>query len=339
MEVVTTCFPMLINRQCSFLIQQYAIMGGNASSTDKSSIKKEYEFLGSLAKSSTELAKHKKTDQLFVFKRYTIKAGYKARQLEEVFLMLYTFPYRVLSLRNLIIQTSLTVFLAQLLVRNLLLPLNIVKVIKWLLHNLGGNLAEVIMGAKAQFEEDKIVYWLIQLLLAAQYMHKNGVVHGNLKPQKVLFTSSGAIKISGFGVAQFLNASEPSKAATSPSYTAPEVLKGTLVYDHHADVWSLGCILYELCTFKPLVDGKMDRALDKYSAELKEILGKMLEHDSFKRPGVNDLLQSAFINKFIAEKLLSFATPVPKAEVPKKEDVATTPEEKVIYFSADQITF
>jgi hypothetical protein len=95
------------------------------------------------------------------------------------------------------------------------------------------------------------------LTRAVQAMHERRIVHLNLTPDDVLFDdATGHLALCGFGYAAFMGA--PLHAAPNPSalaYTAPEVLGGlTQTADVSADLYSLGCLFYELLAGRPPFD-------------------------------------------------------------------------------------
>jgi serine/threonine-protein kinase len=90
---------------------------------------------------------------------------------------------------------------------------------------------------------------MFQLLDALAYAHSLGIIHRDLKPDNLLVIPQGRIKISDFGVAR-IPTSRVTQAGTpvgTPSYMAPEFYLGA-AYDHRADLFSAGVVLYELLT-------------------------------------------------------------------------------------------
>lgn len=96
-----------------------------------------------------------------------------------------------------------------------------------------------------------------QILQALLFCHKRRILHRDLKPQNLLVSPNGIIKVADFGLGRAY--SVPLKVLTHEIvtlwYRAPEVLLGSTKYAHPVDVWSIGCILGELCNRKPIFRG------------------------------------------------------------------------------------
>jgi len=97
------------------------------------------------------------------------------------------------------------------------------------------------------FSNEKTKFYMIELVLALVFLHKNNMVYRDLKPENILLDSEGHVKLTDFGLSKILE-DEDDKAFTlcgTPQYLAPEVLlrQG---YDKMVDWWSLGCVMYEM---------------------------------------------------------------------------------------------
>nr|XP_048272139.1 cyclin-dependent kinase-like 4 isoform X5 [Myodes glareolus] len=103
----------------------------------------------------------------------------------------------------------------------------------------------------------KSVLW--QTLQALNFCHKHNCIHRDVKPENILITKQGMIKICDFGFARILI---PGDAYTdyvaTRWYRAPELLVGDTKYGSSVDIWAIGCVFAELLTGQPLWPGKSD---------------------------------------------------------------------------------
>ena len=101
------------------------------------------------------------------------------------------------------------------------------------------------------FNNDKTRFYIMELVLALEALHKNNMVYRDLKPENILLDGKGHVKLTDFGLSKILE-DEDEKAFTvcgTPQYLAPEIIqkKG---YDKAVDWWSLGCVMYEMLVGK-----------------------------------------------------------------------------------------
>jgi serine/threonine protein kinase len=116
---------------------------------------------------------------------------------------------------------------------------------------------------KSQRVDPNLVkYYLYQLLQGVQYCHSHTVLHRDLKPSNLLIDGDGLIKISDFGLARVfqLPTRVMSKEVVTVWYRAPELLLGG-DYSTPIDIWSVGCIFYEMALGRPMATG--DSELDQ----------------------------------------------------------------------------
>jgi serine/threonine protein kinase len=132
-----------------------------------------------------------------------------------------------------------------------------------------------VLHSNVRIDEHWIARVLFQVICAVKFIHSSGIVHRDLKPSNVLLTDDFNVKICDFGlsISSTLITDEKfddnSDQAITRWYRAPEVMLSKN-YNHKVDTWSIGCILGEMLTKKPLFKGRtcMDQ-LDK----ILEIIG------------------------------------------------------------------
>ena len=111
-----------------------------------------------------------------------------------------------------------------------------------------------------------VTFYAASLILALQHLHTSGVVYRDLKPENIIVDGKGYIRLADFGLAKddFRKGQVTRSICGSVEYMAPEVITGQ-DYGHAVDLWSLGCVLYELLTgFSPFYSGSDKRkAYDK----------------------------------------------------------------------------
>ena len=112
----------------------------------------------------------------------------------------------------------------------------------------GITLKELIK-MRAPFENEETLGVAIQIAQALSHAHFNKVVHQDIKPQNILVTNDGIVKVTDFGIASAQVSASTTTATTvgSVHYFSPEQARGRYV-DHRSDIYSLGIVMYEMST-------------------------------------------------------------------------------------------
>ncbi|MGH0173753.1 UNVERIFIED_CONTAM: hypothetical protein FKN15_000697 [Acipenser sinensis] len=109
-----------------------------------------------------------------------------------------------------------------------------------------------ILEDDGNLPESRVREIACQLVSALYYLHSHRILHRDMKPQNILLGKGGVVKLCDFGFARAMSVSTMvlTSIKGTPLYMAPELVEEK-PYDHTADLWSLGCILYELHTGTP----------------------------------------------------------------------------------------
>ncbi|XP_078391949.1 serine/threonine-protein kinase Nek11 [Cetorhinus maximus] len=170
------------------------------------------------------------------------------------------------------------------------------------------------------FAENQAIEWFVQLLLGAQYMHERRILHRDLKSNNI-FLKNNLVKIGDFGVSRLLMGScdLATTFTGTPYYMSPEVLSHQ-GYDSKSDIWSLACILYEICCLDhaftghnfmsvvlKIVDGETPSLPDSYSSELNAVMTSMLEKDPSHRPTATEILKIPYVDQQLQDIKCKFS--------------------------------
>jgi mitogen-activated protein kinase 15 len=148
------------------------------------------------------------------------------------------------------------------------------------------DLYNVIRAGILQEVHKKFIIY--QLLKAIKFLHSGDIIHRDLKPSNVFINSDCQIKIGDFGLARTLTSGKKgfkgiiTDYVATRWYRAPEMLMGSTKYAKPIDMWSVGCILYELITAKPLFPGKSTKHMFSLVLEVTGIPDKF-EYEEIKK--------------------------------------------------------
>jgi len=181
----------------------------------------------------------------------------------------------------------------------------------------GGDLNTQIKEIKQKklfFEEKQIWSTLIQILEGLNYLHKSSIIHRDLKSANIFLTKDGIVKIGDLNVSKILTKMVTTNTQTGTPYFASPEIWNDQPYDYKCDIWSVGCIIYEMASlhvpfrgvsmqnlYKNVLRGIYQQIPFRYSDDLKQIIKSILVVNPKKRPSAKELLENPIIKKKIEE--------------------------------------
>jgi NIMA (never in mitosis gene a)-related kinase len=168
---------------------------------------------------------------------------------------------------------------------------------------------------KQYFEENELLDWFIQIILALKSVHEKKILHRDIKPSNI-FLMKDMAKLGNFGVAKALSPTinYAKTMVTTPEYLAPEVNQNK-IYTYAADIWALGVTFYQLIILDYPFEGDSIDIIQENIAEGKKkpipkdckidekfikIINEMIEVDPNKRIKLQKILEESIIKSRIA---------------------------------------
>ncbi|NWI77008.1 NEK5 kinase, partial [Dryoscopus gambensis] len=197
----------------------------------------------------------------------------------------------------------------------------------------GGDLMKRInMQHGVLFDEDQILSWFVQISLGLKHIHDKKILHRDVKAQNVFLSNNGKVaKLGDFGIARQLNSTTElaHTCVGTPYYLSPEICENR-PYNNKTDIWSLGCVLYELCALKhPVIltllfllfslmkfqgnslhelvlkicRGRFQPVSPNYSYDLRVLISQLFKISPRDRPSINSILRKPFLQKLVLRYL------------------------------------
>ena len=173
-----------------------------------------------------------------------------------------------------------------------------------------GDLQRCIRKREAHrkpFPEDLVWSYFIQVCMGIRELHRRNIIHRDIKAANILRTSPIIVKVGDLGIAKLLKGAMARTQIGTPHYMPPEVWKSR-PYSFSSDVWSLGCLLYELVTLRvpfearslaelrfKVIRGKYNSVPRGYSKELSKMIEMLLKVDAKNRPSLEQILSHPII--------------------------------------------
>ena len=178
----------------------------------------------------------------------------------------------------------------------------------------GGDLYQKIVEHKKTamfFDESDIWRIFIQMVKGLKALHDLKILHRDLKSANVFLLSDGTAKLGDLNVSKVARRGLGYTQTGTPYYASPEVWKDQ-PYDNKSDIWSLGCVLYEMITLRPpfraqnmeglynkVIKGQFNKIPDRFSNELYEIVKLLIQVHTDARPSCDEILKNPIIQKRI----------------------------------------
>jgi non-specific serine/threonine protein kinase len=209
----------------------------------------------------------------------------------------------------------------------------------------GESLRQRMLRLKA-FSIDDALRFAKEIASALGYAHQKGLVHRDIKPENILL-SNGIALVADFGIARFTIANDvpaitmANGVIGTPAYMSPEQIHPGLVIDGRADLYSLGCVLYEMLVGSPPFSGPLHSlAYQHVSVEPRSVSQVRPEVPSYVAEAVSRLLAKNPVGRYAtaAEFVNAISTEAATVsfEVPKPQVTTNLPKDRTRFIGRNQ---
>jgi NIMA (never in mitosis gene a)-related kinase len=169
----------------------------------------------------------------------------------------------------------------------------------------GGDLQSKINHYKrinSIIPEKEIWRYFIQMVTGLEALHEKKIVHRDIKCANLFLTKSGILKLGDLNVSKVAKRGLLHTQTGTPYYASPEVWQDK-PYDYKSDIWSMGCVLYELCALNPpfraadmkglyykVIKGQYPPIPASYSQDLQNMVKALLQINPSNRPTCTKIL-------------------------------------------------
>ncbi|KAI0293264.1 kinase-like domain-containing protein, partial [Russula brevipes] len=165
------------------------------------------------------------------------------------------------------------------------------------------------LDSSGSLSETLVANYVVGILMGLDFLHRNGIVHGNLKAASIFTTNVGNVKLSDFGLSlNRLALGGEINISCSPNWAAPEIIEHK-VPSIDSDIWSLGCTVIELLTGQPpygdipdiipvmfrIVMDDCPPIPEQFSRPLTSFLKGCFQKVPAHRPSVKELLEHEWL--------------------------------------------